>query len=141
MLLERPPGNEEAGNFSWKADFEYSLPFQYILPLGCPSSFEGPDGFVRYFTRVTFETSGSKAVITCFQQPLMFNTFRSTWQRSTSLFMIWTQSQPLILVIRNHILIDTPLQAVDVVASAKFIWSSLCLNAFSMPAKTSRERC
>lgn len=43
-------------------DFDYSLPFQYILPLGCPSSFEGPDGFVRYFTRVTLETTESKAV-------------------------------------------------------------------------------
>ncbi|KAI6192109.1 Arrestin-C domain-containing protein [Aphelenchoides bicaudatus] len=62
MLLERPPGKEDPGNFTWKADFEYSLPFQYVLPLGCPSSFEGPDGFVRYFTRVTLETTESKGV-------------------------------------------------------------------------------
>jgi hypothetical protein len=61
-LLERPPGKIEAGHFTWKADFEYSLPFQYILPLGCPSSFESPDGFIRYFTRLTLEISDSKSV-------------------------------------------------------------------------------
>ena len=43
-------------------DFEYSLPFEYMIPLGCPSSFEGSDAFVRYFARVTFQTAESNTV-------------------------------------------------------------------------------
>jgi hypothetical protein len=55
-LLERPPGRPEPGHFPWVANFTYSLPFQCPLPKGCPTSYEGPQGFIRYFARATLIT-------------------------------------------------------------------------------------
>ncbi|KAL3989790.1 Arrestin (or S-antigen) N-terminal domain family protein [Acanthocheilonema viteae] len=52
-LLERPPGRPEPGHFPWIADFLYCLPFECLLPLGCPTSYESPHGFIRYFIRAT----------------------------------------------------------------------------------------
>ncbi|CAD5229474.1 unnamed protein product [Bursaphelenchus okinawaensis] len=63
VLLERPPGKPDPGHFQWKADFDYSLPFEYLLPVGCPSSFESPDAFVRYFARVTLQTCEDQSPI------------------------------------------------------------------------------
>jgi hypothetical protein len=56
ILLERPPGRPEPGHFPWVANFTYSLPFQCPLPKGCPTSYEGPQGFIRYFARATLIT-------------------------------------------------------------------------------------
>ncbi|CAD6187258.1 unnamed protein product [Caenorhabditis auriculariae] len=52
-LLERPPGKPEPGHFTWIGDFTYSLPFECPLPRGCPSSYEGPHAFIRYFIRAS----------------------------------------------------------------------------------------
>jgi len=56
VLLERPPGRPEPGHFPWVANFTYSLPFQFPLPKGCPTSYEGPQAFIRYFARATLIT-------------------------------------------------------------------------------------
>uniref|UniRef100_A0A914EI11 Arrestin C-terminal-like domain-containing protein n=1 Tax=Acrobeloides nanus TaxID=290746 RepID=A0A914EI11_9BILA len=56
VLLERPPGHPEPGHFPWIANFTYSLPFECPLPKGCPTSYEGPQAFIRYFARATFQT-------------------------------------------------------------------------------------
>uniref|UniRef100_A0A914W6D2 Arrestin C-terminal-like domain-containing protein n=1 Tax=Plectus sambesii TaxID=2011161 RepID=A0A914W6D2_9BILA len=58
-LLERPPGRQP-GDFPWLADHLYSLPFECPLPKGCPTSYEGPHAFIRYFARATVE-EGSKS--------------------------------------------------------------------------------
>ncbi|KAK6763811.1 hypothetical protein RB195_024223 [Necator americanus] len=52
-LLERPPGKTEAGHFTWIGGFPYSLPFECPLPKGCPTSYEGPYAFIRYFIKAT----------------------------------------------------------------------------------------
>ncbi|CAO4387515.1 unnamed protein product [Caenorhabditis nigoni] len=52
-LLERPPGKPEPGHFKWIGDFTYSLPFECPLPKGCPSTYEGPHAFIRYFIRAS----------------------------------------------------------------------------------------
>ncbi|CAB3400836.1 unnamed protein product [Caenorhabditis bovis] len=52
-LLERPPGKPEPGHFQWIGDFTYSLPFECPLPKGCPSSYEGPHAYIRYFIRAS----------------------------------------------------------------------------------------
>uniref|UniRef100_A0A1I7V3Q4 Arrestin_C domain-containing protein n=1 Tax=Caenorhabditis tropicalis TaxID=1561998 RepID=A0A1I7V3Q4_9PELO len=52
-LLERPPGKPEPGHFQWIGDFIYSLPFECPLPKGCPSTYEGPHAFIRYFIRAS----------------------------------------------------------------------------------------
>uniref|UniRef100_A0A8R1HQJ3 Arrestin_C domain-containing protein n=1 Tax=Caenorhabditis japonica TaxID=281687 RepID=A0A8R1HQJ3_CAEJA len=52
-LLERPPGKPEPGHFQWIGDFTYSLPFECPLPKGCPSTYEGPHAFIRYFIRAS----------------------------------------------------------------------------------------
>uniref|UniRef100_A0A0N4ZAI3 Arrestin_C domain-containing protein n=1 Tax=Parastrongyloides trichosuri TaxID=131310 RepID=A0A0N4ZAI3_PARTI len=62
ILLERPPGHPEAGHFLWKANYTYSLPFECPLPKGCPTSYESPNAFVRYFARITFQTDDSLSV-------------------------------------------------------------------------------
>jgi hypothetical protein len=56
VLLERPPGNPKPGHFQWNASFPYSLPFECPLPKGCPTSYEGPQAFIRYFARATLQT-------------------------------------------------------------------------------------
>uniref|UniRef100_A0A7E4W8Q5 Arrestin_C domain-containing protein n=1 Tax=Panagrellus redivivus TaxID=6233 RepID=A0A7E4W8Q5_PANRE len=56
VLLERPPGKPEPGHFDWIANFTYSLPFQFQLPKGCATSYEGPQAFIRYFARATLIT-------------------------------------------------------------------------------------
>jgi len=40
VLLERPPGHPEPGHFPWNHNFTYSLPFEFPLPRGCPTSYE-----------------------------------------------------------------------------------------------------
>lgn len=62
ILLERPPGRPEPGHFPWTSNFTYSLPFQCPLPKGCPTSYEGPQGFIRYFARASFITDEVDAV-------------------------------------------------------------------------------
>uniref|UniRef100_A0AC35U358 Arrestin_N domain-containing protein n=1 Tax=Rhabditophanes sp. KR3021 TaxID=114890 RepID=A0AC35U358_9BILA len=62
ILLERPPGNKEAGHFLWKSNFLYSLPFECPLPKGCSSSYESPNAFIRYFARAVFETDEATSV-------------------------------------------------------------------------------
>lgn len=62
-LLERPPGRPEPGHFPWIANFAYSLPFECPLPLGCPTSYEGPHAFIRYHVRATIvEDNGTGTV-------------------------------------------------------------------------------
>ncbi|KAK0403923.1 hypothetical protein QR680_017197 [Steinernema hermaphroditum] len=61
ILLERPPGHLEPGHFLWNANFVYSLPFECPFPKGCPSSYESPSAFVRYFARATFEIDGAES--------------------------------------------------------------------------------
>ncbi|KAE9551207.1 hypothetical protein FO519_005574 [Halicephalobus sp. NKZ332] len=56
ILLERPPGRPEPGHFPWVANFTYSLPFQFPFPKGCPTSYESPQAFIRYFARATLIT-------------------------------------------------------------------------------------
>ncbi|CEF69369.1 Arrestin-like, N-terminal domain and Arrestin C-terminal-like domain and Arrestin, C-terminal domain and Immunoglobulin E-set domain-containing protein [Strongyloides ratti] len=56
VLLERPPGHPEPGHFLWKPNYTYSLPFECPLPKGCPTSYESPNAFIRYFARITFQT-------------------------------------------------------------------------------------
>uniref|UniRef100_A0A914P7X9 Arrestin C-terminal-like domain-containing protein n=1 Tax=Panagrolaimus davidi TaxID=227884 RepID=A0A914P7X9_9BILA len=66
ILLERPPGRPEPGHFPWVANFTYSLPFQCPLPKGCPTSYEGPQGFIRYFARavlITDEVDATQYVV------------------------------------------------------------------------------
>ncbi|KAL6723880.1 hypothetical protein Aduo_018837 [Ancylostoma duodenale] len=53
ILLERPPGKAEAGHFIWIGGFPYSLPFECPLPKGCPTSYEGPYAFIRYFIKAS----------------------------------------------------------------------------------------
>ncbi|KAF7637553.1 Arrestin_C domain-containing protein [Meloidogyne graminicola] len=55
VLLERPPGHPEPGHFPWSANFLYSLPFECPLPKGCETSYEGPHGFIRYYSRAILE--------------------------------------------------------------------------------------
>ncbi|CAI5454444.1 unnamed protein product [Caenorhabditis angaria] len=52
-LLERPPGKPEPGHFQWIGGFTYKLPFECPLPKGCPSTYEGPHAFIRYFIRAS----------------------------------------------------------------------------------------
>ncbi|CAJ0928071.1 unnamed protein product, partial [Mesorhabditis belari] len=59
-LLERPPGKRDPHHFAWIANFDYHLPFEMPLPKGCPTSFEGPHGFIRYFIKASLvEEDGS----------------------------------------------------------------------------------
>jgi hypothetical protein len=60
VLLERPPGRQP-GDFPWLADHLYSLPFECPLPKGCPTSYEGPHAFIRYFARATVEEGDGKS--------------------------------------------------------------------------------
>lgn len=48
MLLERPPGQPEPGPFLWKDNFLYTLPFEFYLPVGLPTTYENPNGYIRY---------------------------------------------------------------------------------------------
>ncbi|CAJ0566010.1 unnamed protein product, partial [Mesorhabditis spiculigera] len=52
-LLERPPGKADPHHFTWIANYDYHLPFEMPLPKGCPTSFEGPHGFIRYFIKAS----------------------------------------------------------------------------------------
>uniref|UniRef100_A0A1I7ZAG4 Arrestin_N domain-containing protein n=1 Tax=Steinernema glaseri TaxID=37863 RepID=A0A1I7ZAG4_9BILA len=61
ILLERPPGHLEPGHFLWNANFVYSLPFECPFPKGCPSSYESPSAFVRYYARATFDIDGHES--------------------------------------------------------------------------------
>ena len=47
ILLERPPGQLEPGNFLWKANHLYELPWECPLPRSSPNSYEGVGGHVR----------------------------------------------------------------------------------------------
>uniref|UniRef100_A0A0N5BZH9 Arrestin_C domain-containing protein n=1 Tax=Strongyloides papillosus TaxID=174720 RepID=A0A0N5BZH9_STREA len=62
ILLERPPGHPEPGHFLWKPNYTYSLPFECPLPKGCPTSYESPNAFVRYYARITFQTDDALSV-------------------------------------------------------------------------------
>uniref|UniRef100_A0A158R589 Arrestin_N domain-containing protein n=1 Tax=Syphacia muris TaxID=451379 RepID=A0A158R589_9BILA len=61
-LLERPPGKPEPGHFPWIAEFMYSLPFEYTLPIGCPTSYEAVFGFIRYFVRAVIVEANTKII-------------------------------------------------------------------------------
>ncbi|VDK51544.1 unnamed protein product [Anisakis simplex] len=72
ILLERPPGRPEPGHFPWIADFNYSLPFECPLPLGCPTSYEGSQAFIRYHVRATLiEDDGTESNEYMIKKPLM----------------------------------------------------------------------
>lgn len=48
ILLERPPGQPEPGPFLWKENFLYTLPFEFYLPIGLPTTYESLNGYIRY---------------------------------------------------------------------------------------------
>lgn len=47
VLLERPPGQAQPGDFLWRKDHPYDLPWECPLPRSSPTSYEGPEGHVR----------------------------------------------------------------------------------------------